>query len=238
MLVRLPGFPIATGPTVELPDIGELLFYPAFHGIGAEAYRRYASAFQKRLLDRLPLRHDRKNVLIRSGVWLLEPWGRTHVNRSGDWHIDGKGDCDHIEPQERVHILSSPCRALTEFNVNPLQIESVSNETRFQLASRLRDNLAAFGVIGRAIEPCRVYTFENHLHRAVEPERIEFRFFFRVRETDDPPFTTAPVDKQYIHCVSTGKKIASIIYHQEGLVLQYPRTLRDPQGSESGLCGR
>lgn len=234
MLVRLPGFPNEIGPPVELPDIGELLFYPAFHGIGAEDYRRSATAFQKWLLDRVPLRHDRKNVLIRSGVWLLEPGSRSHVNGSGDWHIDGQSDYDHLEPRERVHILSSSCKALTEFNVNPLQIESIPSETRLQLAIRIRNNPAAFGVIGRAIEPSRVYSFENHLHRAVEPERIEFRFFLRIRETDDPPFSAAPIDRQDITTVATGVKGSQIIYDKGIVVLRYPRTLRDHRLANTG----
>lgn len=227
MKVRVPEFPTEVSSICELPDIGELLMYPHFHGISAERYRRYASDFQKKLLDCVPIEHARKNVLIRSGVWLLRPGVRSHVANTGDWHIDGVTDNDHIYPRERVHILSSPCTCLTEFNVFPLEIESSENETRRQFTARLRRNAGTLGVVGRSIEPCRIYTFENHLHRAVEPQRIEFRFFLRIRETDEPPFTTEPLKTVMLSDLVQNAQIGHIAYGDGALTICYPEQLQE-----------
>lgn len=239
--VRLPGFPTEASSFIVLPDIGELLMYPHFQGIAPEEYRRHATEFQRYLLDCVPLRNDKKHVLIRSGVWLEQPGARSLTAGSGGWHIDGLGDYDHLHPEERVHILSSPCNCLTEFNLNPLQIDSPPNETRVQLTHRIRCCPSSFGVIGRSIKPCYVYTFENHLHQAVEPKRIEFRFFLRIRETDAPPFTKEPIKDVTLRDVVDGAKIAHINYDDQGVLIVYPRGLqrrlstRDSTG-ESGLA--
>jgi len=226
MKVRIPGFPSSVGISLGLPDIGELLMYPHFQGIGAEDFRKYATQYQKYLLDCLPLRNDRKNVLIRSGTWLLEPGTRSHVTGAGDWHVDGVTDHDHIQPLERVHLLSSPCQALTQFNTTPLEIDSDPNETRVQFSSRVRRNADAFGVVAQAIEPCRIYTFENHLHRAVEPERIELRYLLRVRETDVQPFTSEPLKTISLQEVVSRTNMPHMEYGPDGVFLRYPKRLR------------
>jgi hypothetical protein len=225
MKVHIQGFPTEVSRPYELPDIGELLMFPHFQGIGAEDFRCYATEFQKYLLDQLPLTNLRKNLLVRWGVWLLEPGTRSHVSGTGEWHIDGIGDQDHLCPQERVHILSSPCQALTEFNAFPLEIDSNPAETRLQFTERLRKDPSSFGIIGRAIEPCRLYTFENHLHRAVDPQRIEFRFFLRVRETDEAPFTKEPIKTVKLSDVANRAERSHIVYGRDGVLVRYPRSL-------------
>lgn len=221
--VSIPGFPSKVGGPYDLPDIGELLLFPAFQGIAPEDFRHYATDFQKYIFDQIPLRNDKKNVLIRSGVWLLQPRTRSHVSGRGDWHIDGMGDYDHILPRERVYILSSPCHALTEFNVNPLEIESRDGENRYQFVSRIKRNPFAYGIVGLPIKPCQLYLFENHFHRAVEPDRIEFRFFLRVRETDALPFSKEPLKNLEICDVGSRQGIANIDYTSDGVLIRYPR---------------
>jgi hypothetical protein len=198
MTVHIPGFPTEVSNPIDLPDIGELLMYPAFKGINADDFLKYATEFQRYLFNQIPLRNDRKNVIVRSGVWLLQPGTRSHVNNTGDWHFDS---------DPRVFILSSPCTALTEFNVNPLEIESEGDETLTNLANRLSKSPEKFGVIGRKISPCRIYTFENHLHKAVNPERIEFRFFLRVKETDDPALLRSPVKQLFLRTVDGPERL-------------------------------
>jgi hypothetical protein len=192
MKVYIPGFPTEVSEPIELPDIGELLMYPAFHGISGDDFLKHATEFQRYLFNKIPLKNDKKNVIVRSGVWLLKPRTRSHVSNTGDWHFDS---------DPRVFILSSPCSALTEFNLNPLVIQSSSDETRLALGNRISRSPKKFGVVGRQIDPGRIYTFEEHLHRAVDPKRIEFRFFFRVKETDEPPVLTVPVTQLYLHSV-------------------------------------
>lgn len=183
---------------IELPDIGELLMYPAFIGISAENFLKHGTDFQRYLLGRIPFRNDKKNVLVSSGVWLLEPGTRSNVDNTGDWHFD-------TDP--RVFILSSPCSALTEFNVNPLTIGIRAGETPNEVAKRIRSNPQEYCVVGRKIDPCRVYMFDNHLHRAVDPKRIEFRFFVRAKETDQPALATAPIKELFLRVLNGPRQL-------------------------------
>jgi hypothetical protein len=225
MKVHLPGFPTEVSEPIELPDIGELLMYPAFQAIHADDFMKHATDFQRYLLGKTPLRNDRKYVLIRSGVWLLEPNTRSHVSNAGTWHIDGIADDSHTRPDERVFILSSPCSAVTEFNLNPLEIDSDPAETRKNFANRIAREPDKYGVIPRKIEACRIYTFENHLHRAVDPQRVEFRYFLRVRETDEGASTVKPIKELHIHNVGEANRV-NIEYHANKLSIYYPQCLQ------------
>jgi hypothetical protein len=222
MKLIAPGFPREVGHQIDLPDIGELLFAPFFQGISADDYLNYATDFQKSLFARVPLRNDRRYVTVRSGVWLLEPGTRSHVNRFGDWHIDGllnKGF------RERYHILSSSCTALTEFNCNALEEEFMEGETYNGILNRLAKEAR---IRGQAILPNRIYTFDDHIHRAVDPGRIEFRFFFRVQESDDaPPTAFTPLPRLKIRCCLTGTDLLNIEQHADRVSITMPRNLID-----------
>ena len=197
--------------------------YPAFQGIGADDFLRCATDFQRHLFNKIPLKNDKRYVIVRLGVWLLRPGTRSHVNHHGDWHIDGGSDYDHLHPEQRVFILSSPCSALTEFNLNPLEVESSPNETLTDFYKRISTAPEEFGVIGQAIEPCRIYTFANHLHRAVDPKRMEFRFYLRVRETDAPDIsTTKPLRTVSLRDAGTGVERRHIEYSQDKVSIYYP----------------
>lgn len=212
MIVRIPGFPSEVSELIDLPDIGELLMYPAFQGIAADDFLKFASDFQRYLLGRVSLRHDRKHVIIRSGVWLLEPGSRSHVNNTGDWHIDS---------DPRVFILSSPCSALTEFNITQLEVDTSTGETLTALGNRLARHADMFGIIGRKIEPCRIYMFDRHLHRALDPKRIEFRFFLRVKETDEPPSERQPIERLSLRMVD-GPLRVNVVYENDRVSIVRP----------------
>jgi hypothetical protein len=224
MRISLPGFPAPLTDPIELPDIGELLMYPPFQNIGADEFNKHATDFQRYLFERIPLRNDRKHVIVRSGVWLLEPGSRSHVALDGDWHIDGNSDFDHLKPDERIFILSSPCSALTEFNLHPLTIDSTPQETRRELTSRIRESPERYGVVARPIEPRRIYMFENHLHRAVNPKRIEFRFFLRVRETNaDAVRKYEPLTNIVLTDSTNGERRQHMEYRRDHIRIYYPR---------------
>ena len=229
MKVHVPGFPTEVSDPIELPDIAELLMYPAFQAIDADNFLKHATDFQRYLFGKVPIRNDRKYVLIRSGVWLLEPNSRSHVMTSGGWHIDGVADDCHVCPDERVFILASPCSALTEFNLNPLEVESEPGESRKHFMNKIAREPEKYGVIPRMIEPGRIYTFENHLHRAIDPKRIEFRYFLRVRETDSAGNKSTPIKDLFIHDVGGPDRI-NIHYDANKISIYYPRSMqRAPQ---------
>lgn len=225
MKVHLPGFPDEVSEPIELPDIGELLMYPAFQSIHADDFLKHATGFQRYLFHKIPVKNDRKYVLIRSGVWLLEPNSRSHVKTAGDWHIDGNSDDCHINPDERVFILSSPCSALPEFNLNPVDIESDPTEIQRHFTRRITLDPEKYGIIPRKLDPCRIYTFENHLHRAVDPQRIEFRYFLRVRETNSPANRSVPIKELFIHDVGGADRL-NVQYGADKLSIYYPHCLQ------------
>ena len=231
MKVVIREFPEVLSKPIELPDIGELLMYPAFQNISAEDYWKHGTEFQRYLLSKIPLVHDKRYVSVRSGVWLLEPGTRSHVRLAGGWHIDGDAEMDHVIPEQRVYILSSACTAMTEFNLNRLEIGSDASETRMKFTARIRSTPEKFGVVGKAIEPNRIYMFSNHLHRAIDPERIEFRFFFRVRESDVLDISHAkPLRGVTLNSAVTGEQRPNIDYRSDRVVIHRPRSLSSSDG--------
>jgi hypothetical protein len=66
---------------------------------------------------------------------------------------------------------------LTEFNLNRLEIDSQPSENRRAFVHRVCQDPRKFGVVASKIEPCRIYSFENHLHRAVDPQPWNFGIF-------------------------------------------------------------
>jgi len=238
---NFPGFPDEISTRIELPDIAELLISPAFQGIAPEDFLKHATDFQRYLFDRVPLRNDKKYVLIRSGVWLLEPGYRSHVDSCGEWHVDTEGyQHDGQNNPERFFLLSSSCSALTEFNTFPLEVETNESQLNRALRSILHDDRAK-PLIGKEIEPNRIYTVEKHIHRAVDPTRIEFRFFFRVVESDHSfPWTKAPLEKVLLRRCDTREDEVNVRYCDKGVEIRYPsaRSLCFSKGNQtSGLFG-
>lgn len=187
------GFPKEIGQEIELPDFGELIQYPIFNDATPEAIRKVGTEFQKKLLDLAPLRHDKKVMAVSTNVTLLAPNTRaiaayTNLPGTGEWHIDGVTDkyFDKEESEVRVHFLASSGSALTEFNEEPFIFEYDDSliRTSDDYLRYINSNLDKFDIKPKKIEPNRFVTFTKHLHRAVNPSRIEFRYIFRVREMD------------------------------------------------------
>lgn len=214
--IIIPGFPPCLSGQIDLPDMGELLLSPAFQNIEAEDFMKSATGFQKELLSAIPLKHDRKYVSVRMGVWLLQCGTRSHTDGAGDWHIDGHHpqglDRDHIVPCERVFIMSSPCTALTEFNDTELSVPAQEDESRNSFINRVRKTEIHHQLAPRAIQPCRIYEFDRHFHRAVEPKRIEFRFFIRIVETDSACKLRLPLKNVSILDLATSQRHVNIAY--------------------------
>jgi hypothetical protein len=222
---KFPGFPDVVTAPIALPDMGELLLYPAFQTIEADKFLQYASDFQKSLFDKVPLCHDRRIVAVSAAVWLLRPGTRSHVTRAGrnGWHVDGSTFTSHLFPDDRIYILSSPCSCLTQFNENPIEIPVLTNESSREFCQRIDSDPSRYGIQGRSIEPCRIYMFQNHIHRAVDPTRVEFRFFLRVRETDEQIQTTSsPMKKVYLGDADSGARHLHIEYQEDRVSILFP----------------
>jgi hypothetical protein len=182
----LPGFPTEVSPVIEMPDIAELLLMPMFNNINADDFYKYGTDFQRKLFDMTPFKGDMKYVSIKSHVQFVYPGVGTTGNKLdmgilNEWHIDFSRTKDHEKnPPETWHILASPATCLTEFNTaaGTYEIED-HKQTRLWLNTEGE----AHHLVPKMIEPCRLYTFTNHAHRATNALVPEFRYFYRVQET-------------------------------------------------------
>lgn len=197
MKFLVPGFPTEISDYIEAPTIAELIRYPMFFNAAPEAVYKYGTEWQKKLLDAVPLRNDKRYVTVRMEVHIQAPGYRAATSTTGringkvgpGWHIDGEYPFDYLHADERVHLYQTNCRTLTEFNVHPFEIEMPKPLTNEELSSYICKNLDKLPIVGKQAPPNRIITFHNELHRNLTPKYLEFRFIMRVRETNklEPP---------------------------------------------------
>ncbi len=229
MTILLPGMPNASD-RIEMPDIAELLVSPAFQDIDADSFIKQASSCQREIFWRTPLKHDKKYVTVRVGVWLLQPRMRSHVLGEGNWHIDGSDntgtDDEHIRPLQTVHILASRCSGLTEFSSVEMEVPTAGVETRNGFINRLRNSGIVNKLQPASIEAERFYTFDRHIHRIKEPQRMEFRFFLRVVERDVAPKNLGPLQTVLVRDLRRQMSIPNVIYDADTVAIHLPERAR------------
>jgi hypothetical protein len=234
-----PGFPEEVSEKIETPDIAELLMHPMFMVAEADTVWKYGSEFQKELLRKTPIKNNRKHVTVLSSVHLVHPEMRTMTTSRSDndndreWHVDGfyyDGSKEHIEPIETVHLFIAHTTALTEFAAHPLKIKGdIANKLdRMEFSKYLGDHHEELNIVPKSIEPCRIYTFSNHIHRAVPPKKIELRYSWRVRETDRddiPPVRHQILTSNTYHDSRTQKQMSNILQDFNSVTIFYPTDL-------------
>lgn len=247
MRFTLPGFPDEISAEIELPDFAELLAYPMFLRASPETLRSHGTDWQSRLLDLTPFRHDLPYRTVTTGVHIQSPGYRTLVGPSSahdrphmGWHFDGSREDDHLTGAERVFLMESPCTSLTQFNELPVEIDVERDvlEDRNQFTRYLMKHASSLGIRGRAIPPGRIVTFTNHLHRPVVPRRIEFRFFWRARESSlAPPYSALESIRKQIPAWSLADEryVAQMEIHDRMLKILFPDASRG-SALESALC--
>lgn len=191
--VTIPGFPETVSEKIDMPHIAELLSAPIFKIADPDLVLEKGAEFQKKLLSLTPIRNNMKHVTVYSSAHILAPGYRAMSAGNQDeshkeWHIDGlrEDGREHLYPEETVHLLLSGSQFVTEFNMNPIEISDPellrASLNRFNVLLNRRDS--ELDIVGSPIENDRIYTFQNHIHRATPPTRIELRYSWRVRETD------------------------------------------------------
>lgn len=240
--ITMPGFPAAVSEVIDVPDMAELLMYPMFTNAHADTVWKNGCEFQKYLLSKVPLKYNRKNVTVYSSVHVVSPHMRPittfnakHNTRGMEWHIDGyeKFMHDHFEPHETIYLLLSNASKPTEFNTKELHITdpAVLAMNRIQYSEYMNKNADKF-ISGAPIKNNVLYEFSNHLHRAVMPDRPEFRYTFRVRETDREDFGTyengqMPKSNHYWDIYSNSWKESIALGLNNSVVIQYPKEWLD-----------
>jgi hypothetical protein len=180
------GFPEDVGKPIVLPNIGEFLRLPAYGRVSADDLYKYGGETFRHLLDNAPLRNDKKHVIIMAFTQYLYPDVRsipsvTKVDDE-DWHRDG---CSSLYYNEmRNHILVTDCSARTEFNLNALTLKFDRDLNGDEFNAYVSKNYKELGIVPKKIPPNCFVTFDNHVHRRSAPTGYEFRFTFRITETD------------------------------------------------------
>ncbi len=185
MMYRTSGFPsIVTGPIEPMP-IGDLLLMPFMRNVPLEKAKKLGTDYQRYLLSRVPFFHTKKYILISFSVQYLTSDLSPVKNVERDdreWHVDGGDTYDDLE--HIFHIMASPCYSLPEFNMTSFEVE-VPKPTEMITLINQDDHPLRSLIVGQEIKPYHIITFDNNnIHRAKKPPVPEFRFFFRVVESD------------------------------------------------------
>ena len=103
-----------------------------------------------------------------------------------EWHMDSiyfdRKRKDYLN-HEITHYLISDCTAMTEFNSSAFDFEWDGDDL-VDLMKWINFNINSLPVIPKKIEPNKFITFQEHLHRASIAKHHEFRYTFRVTESD------------------------------------------------------
>lgn len=181
------GFPKVVSPKIELPSIEELLLMPFLNNVKIEDAYKYGCEFQKEVLDKTQF-FGKNHIYVQWMITLQTPEISPVINQYAldkEWHVDGR---DTYEENDFVfHLMVNETTSMTDFNTAEFELDLPSNQTS-ELISRInmegtKENSL---LVPQTIEPNRIYRFNNnHIHRAKRVTKPEFRFFYRVAETDE-----------------------------------------------------
>jgi hypothetical protein len=187
MHFKTNGFPKRVTEKIEIPRIEDLLMMPFVNSIHADDLYKIGTDFQRYLIDKTPITNKKKYVQIQSSVKLLTPNISPVINDFAldkEWHVDGHDN--FIEDDVVMHIVCNKTSSMTEFNCATFEGEFENSRELISSANdKYNDSSVYNKLIPKEIEEGRIYTFNNtDLHRAKRVEKPEFRFFFRVVESD------------------------------------------------------
>lgn len=224
----LPGFPTEVSSKIEMPDIAELLLYPMFWRTDVELFRKHATDFQKKLLDMCPLKNNKRHVIIFSSVQILDPMKRLFTNAipgtGREWHIDGLGDGGLWTPSETVHFLIGHTTSPTEFTKNPLSFDIPNDWGKGRFNAYINEDPVFQTIVPQPIELGRIYTFTHHVHRAVPTKGIQFRYTWRVRETDQDKIEHQLSKVSHVNDLELQKKVPNIAFGSDHVKVYVPRS--------------
>lgn len=226
MAVKLEPFVEKVSDYIELPTAAELLVMPTFNRVSPEDLRKYGTDFQKGLLDKVPFRHDTQYISIYCTLQFLYPEIRSNLLYLGgtvenEWHIDRDKD---RKLNNTWHLLMNDCTALTQFTEKAIEIEDeIYHDPESKVLIRALNTPGKYDIVPKPALPNRIHTFNHqHLHRAETAKKPEFRFFFRVMETDFLPAYS--IDRAMGHSIvwlPDGTAVSSIRRTPDGISLRY-----------------
>ncbi|WP_336784175.1 hypothetical protein [Paenibacillus illinoisensis] len=200
----LEGFPLVHDIALDMPTVAELLSVPVYDRCSAEDFYRHGGEIARYFLDKAPIKNDMKYVNIWTSLQLLKP-GVGTIKYKHNWHVDGSKV--PFNAYDRLFLVVSDCTATTEFNKDRIELFVDSEITHQEYDKYINDNADEIGIVGKRIPANQFVEFTaGHAHRATNPEKEEFRFMFRICESDELP-------SQHI---SKSRLLGSYIYSEVG----------------------
>lgn len=189
MKVKLRGFDtLNIGETLDLPDIAELFRSPMMFNADIEDAYKYGDDFVRHLIDKTPITHKRKYIYVSAKLQYLTPERSPIPNV--DWHCD-PGVINPYWSDAITHIMATGSKnlsSLTEFFDKPVDIhlpQNVHQMNHREFREWITPIVPSLGITPVAIPVDKMVTFmPQHIHRAIYPTKPEFRYFWRVMETD------------------------------------------------------
>lgn len=183
--LKIKGFPDIVSDKIELPNMGELLHMQFTHLCEIDDFYKHGCEFQRMLVDKTPLLGKASRTGVIFAVQYMYPGMSPLVERRGviqEWHIDY--DIEQEDPTYRSHLLLSECQAMTEYNDHEFEIneKELNIKTTSDLNYFFTDHPEL--LVPKPVEANRIYTFEDHPHRAVLATKPQLRFIYRVVETE------------------------------------------------------
>lgn len=223
---KFPGFPGQSNVYIESPNIAELLFMPIFSRCDVDSFRKHATQWQKDLLDQVPFIGGYKYHVIDTYPQFLYPdmcpvGTRSQANLLYEWHCDG---FKSVESEPTVfHIFQTDSECGTMFLDEDVELELPENMP----ISQFNTHVALLGAEqwkdrGVQVKNNRFTTFSNHIHRSVAPRQKQFRYFFRISESN---IITPATDREQPRLEN-----GSFIHH-DGRTVKVPNINKNPDGT-------
>jgi hypothetical protein len=207
---------------IELLPMIQLMRQPFIADGDAELVYKHGGDFYRKLLENTPLKNDKKYVTVTALVQYLTPITASIPNN--DWHCD-PGVVNPYNQDARLHILMNDISARTEFLDK--DIEMAVDESYVELGHRdfrllVTDAVNNSDAKGIKATPNKMTTFTNrHPHRAILSTRDEFRFFWRVQESDiEAPKENAITTVSNVTRLTDRKSIPSIEQHEYWVIVR------------------
>lgn len=222
MEVKLNGIKhVGVSDYIELPSLLELMRNPILHRASAEDVYKWGGELNKYLLDRTPLTHKFKYVNIHVSLKYITPL--TSPNKTYEWHVDGATDCVW-ESGDVSHILiGDSSNMYTEFLSDDVVLDVPSRLPNYEFMKHIDPLLNSCPTT--KIGANKIYTFDSLApHRApIDTKRNEFRFFWRVLESDYQhplPYNEALLDKVNVLRKSDGIFVPSLEQYDKWIIIR------------------
>lgn len=222
MKVTLKGIDrIQMSNYIELPSIAHLMRNPILTRASADDVYKYGGELNRYLLDRTPLTNKFKYVNVHVTLKYVTPL--SSPNQTFEWHVDGVTDCVW-ESGDVSHIMVGDTSSmLTEFLSDDVVLDVPSRMPNYEFMKYLDPLLDGYS--STKLTHNRIATFDSLTpHRApIDASRNEFRFFWRVLESDYQaplPYDKAVLDMSQVTRKSDGKLVPSVEQHEKWIIVR------------------